>query len=89
MSDDPRNQAHCTSCGKAIDWTRSAAGQLMPVDVDSAGKDGGNLAVTRHPNGDLTSRVITADAPLGEGEVLGLAHWASCPKARAHRRARR
>lgn len=85
MSDNPRNQATCSSCQKPIDWARTEAGRLMPIDTDSAGQPGGNIGVVKHPNGDLTCRVLTADRPLEPGEVPGMAHWATCPRARAHR----
>lgn len=79
------SQATCSSCGREIDWAKTVAGRLTPIDKDSAGQPGGNLGVIRHPNGDLTCRVLTADRPLEQGEVMGVAHWATCPRARAHR----
>lgn len=80
--------ATCSSCQKEIDWARTEAGRMTPVDRDSAGQPGGNLGVWRE-DGELRCRVLTADKPLREGEKLGLAHWASCPRAKAHRTNRR
>lgn len=63
-------------------------GKAMPIDAESAGQPGGNMAVF-YVGKTLCCRVITADAPLREGEKMGLAHWASCKNSRAHRRRER
>jgi hypothetical protein len=64
-----------------IDWARTGSGSLMPVDHDSAGREGGNLAVWREgPRGDLQCRVLKKDEVPGPGEVLGTNHWGTCPQ---------
>lgn len=85
-----RIAANCRSCGREIDWAYTAAGKRMPVDRDSIRRPGGNLGVRVDPaTRQLICRVLTADHPLQPGEILGTAHWATCPNARAHKQAGR
>lgn len=81
----PPTPVECTSCHKLIIFAKSLkTGKPMPIDQGSAGQPGGNMAVW-YIGRELVCRVLTADQPLREGEKMGLAHWASCPRAKAHR----
>ena len=74
----------CRSCGADIRWTLTAEDKRMPVD--SQADPAGNVAVTKLLDGSLASRIITAAAPLRDGELPFRPHWASCPNADAHRK---
>lgn len=83
--------ARCKSCGKELDWAvivkDGEAGGLMPVNRDSAGVPGGNLAVWRKGD-DLFCRALKrGEEPAGE-EKWGMSHYADCPNAAAHRKRR-
>jgi hypothetical protein len=65
--------------------TTVPGGKQMPVDVGSAGKAGGNLAVWRQAD-KLMCRVLKkGEAPLSS-EWLGTNHWTTCKRAEDHRR---
>lgn len=86
MSPSP---VECSSCSRLIIFAKSLkTGKPMPIDHESAGQPGGNMAVW-YIGQELVCRVLTADQPLREGEKMGLAHWATCKNARAHRRRER
>lgn len=74
--------AECRSCGKPIDWAKTTQGKLTPVDTDSAGVEGGNLAVWRGPKGQLFCRVLTKDEAPWANEKWGTSHWATCPQSK-------
>jgi hypothetical protein len=78
----------CKSCGAAIIWATTQSGKLMPLDAAPDPK--GNLAVQRYDKAIPATLVV----PRSEmTEVLGLpthkSHFATCPNAAAHRKAKR
>ncbi len=80
----------CKSCGAPVTWVRTARGADMPVNA--LGDPAGNLLVT---DGDdrPTSQAASRDLPTWPG-VLSLrvmrttSHFATCPNAKYHRKAR-
>lgn len=77
-----------TGCAGRIDWATTVPGAApMPVNHDSAGKPGGDLAVWR--NGPkLMCRVLRAGETPGAGEIWGANHWGTCTKADDHKTAK-
>jgi hypothetical protein len=78
-------------CLGAIIWAKTPAGANMPVDADSAGRGGGNLAVWRdggRAGAQLYARVLTAGEQPDpkRGEHLGTCHWGTCTNAEAARK---
>jgi hypothetical protein len=76
----------CRTCKAPIRWAVTAAGHLMPLDVEPVAD--GNLRLDRDIDGE-TPRVLavpkryrTADEPLY------VAHFRTCPYADHHRRIR-
>jgi hypothetical protein len=78
----------CTTatCGKLIFFAVTEAGKRMPVDYDSAGAEGGTLAV-RDDGGVMRCRVLNPPAtPLQPGEHRGTSHYVTCARPADHRR---
>lgn len=74
--------ATCRSCGEFIEWARTAAGKLMPLDPLG---DGGNVIVTRDIDGVLVvESVSTRDWPTGR-----TSHFVTCPEAKEWRNPRK
>ncbi len=71
----------CRSCGAAVRWAHTAAGRAMPLNPNP------------HPNGNVAlddngrCRVLAARDLPHPGPTYR-PHWATCPKADAHRRRR-
>lgn len=80
-------RTQCSSCGASIVWTRTAKGRAMPVNAGSAGDQAGTLAIRRQ-GGELVCRVLRKGEDPLPGEYRGVAHWATCPTAGQHRKAR-
>ena len=72
--------AVCRSCGAEIEWARTEAGKSIPLDLGEV--ENGNLAV----EGGVV-RVRRA-GDLAAFEPRRRSHFASCPYARQHRKAR-
>jgi hypothetical protein len=71
----------CNSCHAEIDWAQHTdpTRKAQPVDHDSAGKEGGRLALWRDPQtGVLMFRYLSKKNPLRPGEKLGTSHWGTC-----------
>jgi hypothetical protein len=82
----------CRSCGAAIIWTRTAAGD-KPMPVDAKPVDGGNVLLSRGPAGigTPTSTVVgkTIQPNLfGDDSPRYTSHFSTCPHADSHRKAR-
>jgi hypothetical protein len=73
-------------CETFIDWAETREGARMPVDHDSAGKPGGNLAVWRD-RGRLLCRDLRPGEEPAAGEKWGVNHWGTCVNAEEHRAA--
>lgn len=72
--------ALCKDCGASIIWVRTAAhDRNMPLNPIPE-PETGNVAVRRERGQLVKARPVTAAAPLEPGEVLYLAHWATCTK---------
>ncbi len=76
------NLAECRSCGTTIRWCQTPLGKKMPVDIDSV--PGGNVDLVKIGPGKYMAKVVAAD----EGVNRYRSHFASCPNADKHRRAR-
>lgn len=80
--------ARCFSCGAEIVWAVTTKGNRMPVDAQPSSD--GNILLERRPDGAL----IAVVSEPGGLELPGLAapryksHFATCPNASEHRRAR-
>lgn len=75
--------ARCRSCGASIFWCKTAAGKSMPVDAEPAPE--GNIAV----GADGSATVLGPLERLAEpGRLLYVSHFATCPQAASHRKAR-
>ena len=64
--------ARCKSCGAPIVWVEMVSGKRMPVDAKPA------------------KLVVLDDMPEPRGSVVDCwtPHWATCPQADQHRKAR-
>ena len=76
--------SRCKSCCAPIRWARTAAGKPIPLDLEPV--PGGNIQLR-----DGVARVLTPIEamiePL-EGGPRFLSHFATCPYADEHRKAR-
>lgn len=78
----------CRSCGAEIRWAMTSKGKRIPLDVGEHAD--GNLVLHEDPMR-IAATVAYGD---GEAETLGikgpraLSHFATCPQASQHRRAR-
>jgi hypothetical protein len=77
----------CGSCGAAVIWAITAAGNRMPVDPEPA--ENGNLYLFEPstPGGDRTV-MVARGFQRDHGEPLYLSHFVTCPNAARHRRPR-
>lgn len=82
--------SRCKSCGAAIEWVKTTAGRLMPLDPD-------RQVLRLAPKGE--TMLVTDDGriirgALGEGpapfgtDTGRTSHFATCPGAGQHRRDR-
>lgn len=79
--------SQCKTCRAEIDWAATVqTGAMMPVDHDSAGAEGGTLAVWRTDDGKLWCRALRKGEQPGGTEKRGTAHWSTCPTREEHRR---
>jgi hypothetical protein len=69
----------CRSCGAEIEWARTESGKLIPLDVGEV--EDGNLVIE---GGVARVRRGGLDADLPRRR----SHFARCPFARQHRKAR-
>lgn len=74
-------------CGEAIFFAMTGNDKPMPVVYGSAGDPAGTLAVWRD-GARLRCRVLKKDGQPGLGEVRYRSHFADCPQAGLHRKAR-
>lgn len=81
--------AKCKSCGAPIVWIDTLAGKKMPCDAEQViyweRKGAAGKIVT--PNGEVLSADLTGEPDKATG-VGYVPHWATCPAADAHRRAK-
>lgn len=88
--------AHCRSCGAPVVWVETEAkgdkpGRKMPLDADPNNPDkalkvdNGNIINTGQRSGDGTWLVRY----VGPGPNRYRSHFATCPKADKHRKAKR
>lgn len=82
VTDEERMPANCSSCQAPIIWAKTEAGRAMPLDAEPV--DDGNMELLPDgicrfvPKGDHTTVVV----PLYKS------HFATCPHARTHRKAK-
>lgn len=78
----------CTSCGRPIWWAATRGGRLMLVDPQASPT--GNLARIGQLDkaGRIVVEVVLAGRPHRD-PLRWVAHFATCPHATNHRRARR
>lgn len=80
--------ARCRSCSAPIRWLTSDAGRPFPVDVDPV--DTGNV-LEAWIGGEAIAVVLSAGELEGAriaGRELLVSHFATCPNAATHRKAR-
>lgn len=83
--------ALCRSCQAPIMWTRTTAGELMPLDLDPV--SGGNVVLTGHhvegKQGGLVPqcKVEPPTLSLFDEAVRYVSHFATCPEANTWRKA--
>lgn len=78
--------ARCRSCEARIVWAVTPAGRRIPLDPDPV--EGGNVLLApaiASPSG-AVARVLTNDERAAHVGPLHVSHFATCPKAKAHRR---
>lgn len=74
----------CRSCGAEVSWTRTAAtGKAIPLDPHPVAD--GNVIVDVATN---RATVLAAGTPMPVGVPRFISHFATCPHADSHRRAR-
>ena len=67
-------------------FVRMASGKLMPCDP---GPDsGGNVAALKSGGRLHAGRIVTAAAPVQEGELQMMAHFVTCDRPSPHRKPR-
>lgn len=75
--------SRCSSCNASIRWAETQAGKKMPLDALTSAR--GNVRLERATN----VATVLAGNDLAEArarfEPLHLSHFASCPRAAAHR----
>jgi hypothetical protein len=77
----------CRSCRKPIRWALTEKGRRMPLDPDPyEGDDPRGLFVLR--SGDAGPVAVAAPADAFPEEPHYRTHFATCPNATRHRRAR-
>jgi hypothetical protein len=75
----------CESCHQPVQWALTEARQRMILNL---GDDPlGNMAA-RTIQGGLGVRSCKPGQPMEEGEHRVMPHWATCPNADSHRRAK-
>lgn len=78
----------CSSCGAAIRWAKTPAGKAIPLDAEPASDGNIRLGLV----GGEEMAIVLSAADVAGYQVDGLAlyktHFATCPNAAAHRRAR-
>lgn len=85
MADQKRPR--CSSCGAPIIWAKTALQKSMPINAKPDAS--GNIVLAEVETG-LQAFVLSADAldALDESEPRYRSHFATCPSAARHRRAR-
>lgn len=83
--------ARCRSCGAKVIWTITVTGKRMPVDAEPCAT--GNLYVFApdDPQGALESVPVSSADPRAvkaRDRSRFVSHFATCPAADSHRRAR-
>lgn len=76
------HRVYCRSCSAAIAWATTPTGKSMPVDVEPV--DGGNVVITDGPQG--LYAVVVGSHEIKQPAYVS--HFATCPNAAAHRKAR-
>lgn len=86
--------SQCKSCGAPVLWVRTMKGKKMPLDPDLTLE--GEMILVDLPDGSIAavhrSSVSEFDGLLGAVELAAApgrtSHFATCPNADQHRRAR-
>lgn len=81
-----RKMSKCKSCGANIIWIPTINGKAMPCDAKP-------IPYTEDPTGSLTlvtpdGRIVRAKSDATSDQVGYISHFATCPNANAHRKAR-
>jgi hypothetical protein len=76
----------CGSCHARIRWALTGSGKRIPVDRDPV--PDGNLFYVGDEDGPPTVAVITKGRRPPPGADRYTSHFATCPNAASHRRAR-
>ncbi len=77
----------CRSCNTKILWAKSVkSGKLMPIDIEPA--KNGNLYLQAEGFDPPLAFSINDTPPMAVRPGRFVSHFATCPEARQHRRAR-
>lgn len=71
----------CKSCGAPIFWAKTVNGKPMPLDAEPV-LDGRIILEGQ-------TAIVVGSAYVRDGTARYDSHFATCPNARSHRRARR
>lgn len=82
FAEPPARTCDGSAC-EAMIWpvTVASSNRRMWCDAGSLGATGGTVAVRLDDQRGLLARVISRAKPLGQGERLAVAHWATCADA--------
>lgn len=75
--------ALCRGCGARIDWIRTRAGKMMPVDPEPVmviAGEGRDVFVTDEGDTIVGRRALQEEENAGL-QVGFVPHWATCPRA--------
>ena len=76
----------CTTCEAPLLWARTPTGRNIPLDPEPAAE--GNIVLYDGDSPDAPKLAVVTHASQATGLPRYRAHFASCPHADAHRRAR-
>lgn len=80
----------CRSCGAEVVWAVTEAGRRMPIDAQPV--DGGNVILHPAERGQSPTATVVGKQPqpslFGDDGPRYTSHFATCPNAAEHRKAR-
>lgn len=77
---------HCGSCGAAIFWVHGTSGKANPLDAAPVAN--GNIVIRENLLGEPVAYYLGRTNVAQPGEPRFVSHFATCPQAAQHRRAR-
>jgi hypothetical protein len=77
----------CRSCGAEISWAETINGKRIPLDRRTR-SDGNLVRAGEDSDGTLVVRTLRQDEDPGPLTLRWVAHFATCPDRKEHRRRR-